>query len=294
MLITDTPNEACEKVAIDIVGPLPETGKGNKYILTTQDQLTKFCTAYPLPETSSTTIADTIVNKYIYMFGSPKELLSDQGSNISGEVMKEIARIFKIKQVKTSVYHPQSNGALERSHHVLAEYLKPYINNSQNDWDLFLDAAMFSYNTSYHEAIKISPFELIFGRKPRLPSLVEPRHGISHREFLTDLVDRLTYLRKNAKENLRLAKERSKTYYDKRLKPLILDPGEFVFVLRETIRTGSRKFADHYEGPFEVLRKINDVNYEIKRGRHNQVLHVNRLKRAYFPLQDNANSDSDD
>lgn len=94
MMITDTPNEAFEKIAIDIVGPLPETERGNKYILTTQDQLTKFCTAYPLLDTNSITIADTIVNKFIYMFGSPKELLSDQGSNISGEVMKEISRIF--------------------------------------------------------------------------------------------------------------------------------------------------------------------------------------------------------
>lgn len=106
------------------------------------------------------------------MFGSPKELLSDQGSNISGELMKEITKIFKIKQVKTSIYHPQSNGTLERSHHVLAEYLKPYINKNQDNWDSYLKAAMFAYNTSYHEAIKITPYELVFGRNPQLPSTV--------------------------------------------------------------------------------------------------------------------------
>ncbi|KMQ89530.1 enzymatic polyprotein endonuclease reverse [Lasius niger] len=286
MLITDTPSEAFEKVAIDIVGPLPETEKGHKYILTTQDQLTKFCTAYPLLDTSSITIADIIVNKYIYTFGSPKELLSDQASNISGELMKEVAKIFKIKQIKTSVYHPQSNGALERSHHVLAEYLKPYINQNQDNWDSFLDAAMFSYNTAYHEGIKISPYELIFGRKPRLPSVfVEPRQGITHKEFLVDLIDKLTYLRKNAKENLFKAKESAKEYYDKRIKPLVLDPGEYVYVLHETVRTGSKKLTDQYDGPFEIIRKLSDVNYEIKRGKRNQVLHVNKLKRAYFPLQ---------
>lgn len=294
MLITDTPSEAFEKVAIDIVGPLPETEKGHKYILTTQDQLTKFCTAYPLIDTNSTTIADKIVNKYIYTFGSPRELLSDQGSNISGELMKEIARIFKIKQVKTSVYHPQSNGALERSHHVLAEYLKPYINQNQNNWDSFLDAAMFSYNTSYHEGTKISPYELIFGRKPRLPSVfVEPRQGITHEEFLIDLTDKLNYLRKNAKENLQKAKEISKEYYDKRVKPLVLDPGEYVYVLHETVR-GSKKLTDQYDGPFQIIRKLNDVNYEIKRGNRSQILHVNKLKRAYFPLQNIDDDDDND
>ncbi|EFN87001.1 Retrovirus-related Pol polyprotein from transposon 412, partial [Harpegnathos saltator] len=72
MLIIDTPSEAFEKVAIDIVGPLPETLNGNKYILTTQGQLTKFCTAYPLSTANSVAIADAIVNKYIFMFGSPR------------------------------------------------------------------------------------------------------------------------------------------------------------------------------------------------------------------------------
>lgn len=89
-------------------------------------------------------------------------------------------------------------------------------------------------------------------------------------------------MRKEAKENLKRAKEISKVYYDRRLKPLILDPGEFVYVLHGTIRSGSKKFADQYDGPYEVIRKISDTDYEIKIGRKNQILHVNRLKRAHL------------
>ena len=79
MLITDMPNEAFQKVAIDIVGSLSETRNGNKHILTTQDyQLTKFCRAYRLSDTSSITIADIIINKInSFTFDSPAELLSD-------------------------------------------------------------------------------------------------------------------------------------------------------------------------------------------------------------------------
>ena len=96
-----------------MIRPLPEIRNGNKCTLTTQNQLTKFCTAYLLLDTSIT-IVDIIINKlFIHTFDSPAELLSDQSSNISEEIMKEIARIFKIKQVKTSVYHPQSNGSLD-------------------------------------------------------------------------------------------------------------------------------------------------------------------------------------
>jgi hypothetical protein len=75
------------------------------------------------------------------------------------------------------------------------------------------------------------------------------------------------------------------------VKPLILDPGEYVYVLHETIRTGSRKLADHYDGPFQVIRRLSDVNYEIRRGKRSQTLHVNKLKRAYFPLQNIDDND---
>ena len=92
-------------------------------------------------------------------------------------------------------------------------------------------------------------------------------------------------MKKNAKENLQKAKESSKEYYDRKLKPLVLDPGEYVYVLHETVRTSSKKLTDQYDGPFEVLCRLSDVNYEIKRGKRNQILHVNKLKRAYFPLQ---------
>lgn len=155
---------------------------------------------------------------------------------------------------------------------------------------------MFSYNTTYYEGTKISPYELIFGKRPRLPStVIEPRQGITHKKFLTNLTDRLNYLKKNTKKNLIKAKELAKDHYDKRVKPLVLDPGEYVYVLHETVRAGSKKLTDQYDGPFRIVRKISDVNWnEIRRGNRNQILHVNKLRRACFPLQNTDNNDNDD
>jgi len=82
-----------------------------------------------------------------------------------------------------------------------------------------------------------------------------------------------------------------KKHYDKRVRSLILDPGEYVYILHETVRAGSKKLTDQYDGPFQITRKLSDVNYEIKRDNRSQILHVNKLKHAYFPLQ---NVDSDD
>ena len=84
--------------------------------------------------------------------------------------MKQVAKLFKIKQINCTTYHPQSNGALERSHHTLADYLKPYIDEDQTNWDQWIDFAMFSYNTTVHTTTKFTPFELIYGTKANLPT----------------------------------------------------------------------------------------------------------------------------
>ena len=79
MVITDTPTTTFEKISMDIVGPLPETKSGNLYILTIQDNFTKYSSAIPLPNHQASTIADAFVNKFICIFGSPKGVLTDQG-----------------------------------------------------------------------------------------------------------------------------------------------------------------------------------------------------------------------
>ncbi|XP_011860867.1 PREDICTED: uncharacterized protein LOC105558005 [Vollenhovia emeryi] len=107
----------------------------------------------------------------------------------------------KIQQFRTTAYHPQSNGSIERSHHVLMEYLKTQIDNERN-WDNYLSLAMFSYNTSVHEGTKFSPYELVFGKLARLPSSHEPIEENlepTYREYLTDLFNKLSELQRQAR-----------------------------------------------------------------------------------------------
>lgn len=126
MHITDTPEGAFAKISMDIVGPLPVSNLGNKYCLTMQCHLTKFSLAFPLADATAITIADTLIRRFITLFGSLKYILTDQGTNFLSGLMHQIAKRFRIKQIKTTSYRPQSNGALERSHHVLAEFLKQF------------------------------------------------------------------------------------------------------------------------------------------------------------------------
>ena len=110
MVITDTPGTTFDKRATDTVGPLPRTIRDNEYILTIQDQLTKYCVAIPLPDATATTIADALVKRFICVFGPPKAILTDQGRNFLSDLMKRVAARFRIKKVRTTAFHPQSNG----------------------------------------------------------------------------------------------------------------------------------------------------------------------------------------
>ena len=156
MLISTTPTTALDTIAMDIVGTLTETALGYENILTIQCQLSKFAIAVPLKTTSAKDIADAFVRNYICYFGAPRVVLTDQGSNFLNKFTRRIAKRFKIKQIKTTAYHPATNGSIERKHCTLAEHIKMYV-ESLSDWDQWLHLATFSYNTNVHESTKHTP-----------------------------------------------------------------------------------------------------------------------------------------
>lgn len=123
MKITTTPEVVWEKCALDIVGPLSQNLDGNKCVLTFQDELSKYTLAVPIAQQDAMTIARAFVEEVILKFGIPQMILTDQGSNFLSEIFTNVCKLLKIKKIKCSAYRPQSNGALDRTHRVLVEYL---------------------------------------------------------------------------------------------------------------------------------------------------------------------------
>ena len=121
MVFTDTPGKAFDKISIDIVDSLPTTSSGNSYILTIQDLLTKYSLAVQMKHWTARDTADTFINAFICRFGPPNAILTDQGTNFMSSLFKSIAKRLRITQLRTTTFHSQSNGSIERSHHVLME-----------------------------------------------------------------------------------------------------------------------------------------------------------------------------
>lgn len=149
---------------------------------------------------SSAEIADVFVKRFIRRSGSPRAILTDQEANFTSSSMKKVAKRFRIKQDITSAYHPQSNGWIERSHHVLAEYLKLYLENTKN-WDEWVELTMFTYNISVHDATRFSPHELVFGhlaREPTSEAIIVENMEPTNAEYLKDLLDKINPVQQKA------------------------------------------------------------------------------------------------
>jgi IS30 family transposase len=170
--ITTTLDVVWEKCALDIVGPLSQTSEGNKYALTFQYELSKYTLVIPIEHQDAVTVAKAFVEEVVLRFGIPQTILTDQGSNFMRE-MFNVCKLLKIKKTKCTAYHPQSNGALERTHRVLVEYLRCFILEDQSNWDKWLPYATFVFNTTPHTATGFTPHELMFGRKPNIPGVLQ-------------------------------------------------------------------------------------------------------------------------
>lgn len=284
MEITTTSSNPLEKIFLDIVGPLPLTEKGNKYILTLQDDLTKFSQAYAIPNHEAITIAKNFANNFICKFGIPKCIVTDQGKDFTSKLLNQVAKYFKIKQINCTTYHPQSNGALERSHATLADYLKHYINQDQTNWDDWIDHAMFSYNTTPHTSTKFSPHELIFGTKPNIPSSItkEPEFKYTYDDYLDILKMRMQKSHEIAKNNAIESKITNKKYYDRKVNNVEFQAGDLVFLLNEKTKPGkSKKLTPHYEGPYKIIEVNSPVNCTLQIKNKKSKVHVNKLKQAF-------------
>jgi hypothetical protein len=232
MVITSTASKAFEKIFLDIVGPLETSHQGNSYILTFQDDLTKFSLAVPLPNHTANTIAKAFVEHFICYHGIPDSILTDQGPDFMSKIFKECCKLLQIKKINTTAYHPQSNGALERSHRTLTEYIRHYVDEKMRNWDEFIPYAMFTYNSTIHSSTKFQPYELVYGHPVKVPHTLSrnPQPCYNYEDYTFELRRKLQEASLIARKNLIDNKEKSKTVYDRKQNEIDINIGDKVFI----------------------------------------------------------------
>ena len=196
--------------------------------------------------------------------------------------MQRVAKRFRIKQVNTTAFHPQTNGSLERSHSSLNEFLKFFVQENKSDWDEYIELVTFNFNTGISEATWHSPFELVFGRLARTPgsALIEKEDlAPTYKEYMETLITRVNYLQNIARENLLKAKIRSKKNFDRKVNHLTLKIGDYVWLQKGP---KPHKFDNQYTGPYLVLDVSKNGNVKIQLSSNKcKLVHINRLRKSH-------------
>ncbi len=220
--------------------------------------------------------------------GIPNELLSDQGSQFMGRVVTKTCELLNIKKLKTTAYHPQTNGALERWHATLKGMLRKFDDSSET-WDKLY--CLLVCRAMPHAASGFSPYELVHGRSMRDP-LEAMKLGwvkgdlcyATSTQCVAELRESLAKLHKVAHANEEAYKLKSKAAYDMSSKPRSFEFGDMVLCHTPGL-TG--KLHSIWEGPYEVIAKTSGCNYKIAvpgKKSKNTTVHINRLKEWKTPV----------
>ncbi|XP_041470756.1 uncharacterized protein LOC121420251 [Lytechinus variegatus] len=284
-----------QRIAVDIVGPIqPMTERRNRYILTIVDYATRYPEAIPLPSIEAERVAEALVSVFTRV-GIPSEMLTDQGSQFTSEVMNHISRLLSIKQITTSPYHPIANGLVERFNGTLKQMLKRMCAERPSDWDRYVEPLLFAIRESPQESLGFSPFELLYGRKVRGPMAilkelwtgnVDVAETKTTYEYVLELRNRLEETCQEAHRSLQKSATRYKKQYDKKSKVRSFVPGDKVLLLLPTDRS---KLLLQWKGPFNVIAKIGASDYRIDLNGKTKVFHINLLKK-YNVRQDEVSS----
>ena len=185
------PKFAWHTVSMDLVGPLPPSTIGVKYIIVAIDHLTKWVEARSVKDLGARTVARFVQEQIIHRHDCPQFLLTDNATNFTGRVLPKLNYLMGIRGVLTTPYHPESNGTVERVNATLEMILRKLVVDKPSDWNNHLQSAVFAYNVSYYSSTKHTPFQLLYGRQPALPpllyNLIKESEALSYYDYLKQL-----------------------------------------------------------------------------------------------------------
>ena len=261
-LVNIKTSEPMELVCIDHLS-LKSSGEDQSSILVITDHFSRYAQAIPVPNQTAKTTARVLFNSFIVHYGFPGRLHSDQGRGFESEVIKQLCQVTGITKSRTTPYHPQGNGQVERFNRTLLEMLGTLPENKKAAWKKYVAPLVHAYNSTRNDATGFSPYFLMYGRHPRLPVDIalglEPRapSKVSHRTYAEQLRERLSAAYKLASEHAGKCAMKNKNQYDVNLRAAVLYPGDRVLV-KVVAPTGNYKISDRWEeNAYRVVKQVN-------------------------------------
>ncbi len=251
-----------ELVCMDFLSVEPDSSN-TKDILVITDHFTKYAVAVPTPNQKARTVAKSLWDHFFVHYGIPEKLHSDQGPDFESRTIKELCELIGTKKIRTTPYHPRGN-PVERFNRTLINMLGTLENQKKSHWRDYVKPLVHAYNCTKNETTGFTPYELMFGRQPRLP--VDLAFGLtvnhqpgSHSQYVRNLKSQLEDSYKVATENAKKTASRNKARFDKHVVDSTLKEGDRVLVRNVRLR-GKHKLADRWESDvYVVQRQSGDV-----------------------------------
>ena len=276
-----------DTLALDFMGPFPETERGNRYILVMTDPFTKYVEVMATPNQKSEECAKRILNDFVARWGTPLRIHSDQGPTFESRVFTELCQLLEVRKTRTSPRNPKGNGQTERFNRTLLKMIKAYLADEQEDWDQFLGCLAGAYRSTPNETTTLTPNLLAIGREIRLPAdlvyrtseSADPATGC---DYVQQLKDHMHLAHEVARKYLKNGARRSKEIYDTKVVLHNYQSGDLVWCLHEVRKVGiTPKLEKRYSGPYVVKERTSAVNFIIQTDRKGstKLLHHDKLKR---------------
>jgi transposase InsO family protein len=255
------PTKFLEEISMDVVGPLPSSSAGNKYVLVIQNRLSRYIAFISMKNQTAEFVARYFLVEWACKYGAPKKLITDRGSNFMSTVFAQLCKFLGTMHSPTCAYRPQGNAENEQSHQQLHAYIAMYTDEaSAENWDLLLQYAAWVHNTSVHTALGKSPFEILTGQSPRnISGILKPDEAEqqfdSLQQYLGMKQDQLGCLRLEAAAIIEKAQASAIQQRNKFARVPTYQVGDEVWVELHATHLINKKWNKKYDGPY-VIKEI--------------------------------------